>query len=140
MADELEYSAKTPKKPQRSILKGAADGVPFSATNQPSPEAKKEGWEKVRQRRLLTQKMLKHLLGDDLNDEKNLDKYIKAIVKLAENGNPKAIETVNQCLEDDIKKVHISGGLTNTVEYDMSKLDTNTLKNLVNAATTNQSS
>ena len=36
--------------------------------------------------------------------------------------------------------INLSGGITNTVEYDMSKLDTNTLKNLVNAATTDKSS
>lgn len=36
--------------------------------------------------------------------------------------------------------INLKGDLNHTAQYDMSKLDTNTLKNLVNAATTDKSS
>lgn len=36
--------------------------------------------------------------------------------------------------------INLKGDLTHTAQYDMNKLDTDTLKNLVNAATTDKSS
>lgn len=36
--------------------------------------------------------------------------------------------------------INLSGGLTNTIEYDLSKVKSDTLKELLNAATTDKSS
>ena len=138
MAEEFAHSLETPKKRQRKLLNGAADGKPFTTENQPTPEQKKKGWEERRKERLLTQSILSHLLGSNLDDNAKLEDYTAALLKLAKEGNTKAIETINKALEDDIQKIHLSGGLDNTVSYDLSKVKSETLKELLNAATTDK--
>ena len=95
-------SRQRPAKP----FKGAVDGKPFTTNNQPTPEQKAKGWQDKRAERLLTQEILKYILGkDNQTGEDNLTGYVKDLIKLAKAGNPKAIETVNKCIEDDIQKV-----------------------------------
>src|SRR6478609_788136 len=95
MAAEERTSKKRPAKP----FKGD-EGKTFDANYQPSPQAKSEGWKKLRAQRLLTQEILKDIL-----EGQNLLDYAKTMRKLAKEGNAKAIETINRAIEDDIAKV-----------------------------------
>jgi hypothetical protein len=110
MAKEAKTSKKRPAKPFR----GAVDGVPFSKDNQPASELKVKGWEQWRKERNLTQAIIKNLIGED-GSAKNFDDYIESLVKNAKAGNPKAIDAVNKCLEDEIIKV----AQTNTAGEDV---------------------
>ena len=92
---------KTPKKPPIPF-KGVEDGVPFSKTNQPSPEAKSEGWKKKRAQRLLTQEILKVMDGQTLTD------YVQSLVTNAKLGNAKAIETINKGIEEELQKIEVT--------------------------------
>ena len=101
MAKIVKTSTKRPPKPFR----GAVDGVPFTTQNQPSPELKKRGWEEFRKERHLTRSIIKEMLGDDGVPNDNFKSYIHALLKNAKAGNPKAIDAVNKCIEDNIIKV-----------------------------------
>lgn len=114
MADEFEHSAETPKKRPAKPFRGAIDGVPFTSENQPTPEQKKKGWEEVRKQRLLTQSLLKALFGKDLDNTEAADDYALSLIRLAKDGNPKAIDTINKAIEDDIQKIHLSGEVKHT--------------------------
>lgn len=98
----MAENRKTSEKRQRSVLKGAADGVPFSKENQPSPEVKSKGWKEWRAQRILTQQIISEMTK---GEGENLQSYVKSLLDNAKNGNSKAIETINKCLEDDIIKV-----------------------------------
>lgn len=67
----------------------------FSKDNQPPPEKKSAGWKKWREERHLTRGIIK-----ELQDEKNFLEYIKSMIKLAKQGNPKAIDVVTKCIEE----------------------------------------
>lgn len=88
---------KQPKKPLK--------GVTFSKDYQPSPEAKKRGWEQFRKERHLTQSIIKALLGDDGKPNQTFQEYIESLLLNARAGNPKAIDAVNKCLEEEVIKV-----------------------------------
>jgi hypothetical protein len=99
-------ASKTSKKRRpKNPFRGAVDGVPFSKENQPSSEAKKQGWEQWRKDRHLTQSIIKAMLGKDGVPTPTFNGYIQSLINNAKKGNPKAIETINKCLEDDIIKV-----------------------------------
>ncbi len=98
MAGEVKTSGK------RHKLRGAVDGKPFTTTNQPTPEQKKFGWQELRKQRLLTQGIIKLMLNPDGTPTPTFDSYFDALVKNARAGNPKAIDAINKCLEDDIVK------------------------------------
>lgn len=110
MAQIKKTSKKRPAKP----FKGAVDGVPFSKENQPSPEAKSEGWKELRAKRLLTQQIIAEMTGEE---GKNLKAYVKSLIDNAKAGNSKAIETINKCLEDDIIKVAQTDSEGNDIDY-----------------------
>jgi hypothetical protein len=110
----MEQNDKTPNKRPAKPFRGAIDGVPFTSENQPSPEAKKKGWEERRKEQLLTKSILKYILGPNFDDDAKLDEYPEIIWNLAKDGNSKAIETINKALEDDIHKVQHSGQITQT--------------------------
>src|SRR6478736_10515533 len=97
MAGEEKTTKKLPK-PAKPFT--GAEGNSFAADNQPSAELKKEGWKKMRAKRLLTQAILAHMTKDN-----NLENYINSLYTNAKKGNPKAIETINKGIEDDITKV-----------------------------------
>lgn len=90
-----------------------ANGVKFSAENQPDPSAKSAGWQEWRKERHLTQSIIKALTGEN---KANFDEYITSLISNAKLGNPKAIDAVNKCLEDDIIKVAATDKDGNDVE------------------------
>lgn len=95
---------QTPKKRPAKPFNGKEDGVCFTKENQPTGEQKKLGWEKWRAQRNLTQSIIA-----EMSEGTNLKEYIKSLVTNAKMGNPKAIDTVNRCIEDDITKIEHSG-------------------------------
>ena len=101
MAKVVKTSKQRPVKPFR----GAVDGTPFTTENQPTPEAKKKGWEQFRKERHLTQSIIKMMLGEDGSPNETFKGYLDSLVKNARAGNPKAIDAINKCLEDEIIKV-----------------------------------
>jgi len=119
---------ETSKKPPKPF-RGAIDGVPFSIDNQPSPEAKKAGWEEFRKRRMLTQEMVKLMLGDDGQPTGTFTEFMTSLVANAKIGNPKAIDVISKCMEDDITKV----AAVNTSGEDVTHLSDTQFEKLLNA-------
>jgi len=103
----MAKAAKTTKKRQPPI-----NGVKFSSENQPKASAKSAGWQEWRKERHLTQSIIKALTGEN---GLKFDDYINSLITNAKNGNPKAIDAVNKCLEDEIIKV----AQTNTAGEDV---------------------
>ena len=93
-----------PKKPVKPF-KGVESGKSFTTDNQPTPEQKKAGWQELRKRRLLTQEIIKMMLNEDGTPKATFKDYMNSLVKNAANGNPKAIDTINKAIEDEIIKV-----------------------------------
>lgn len=112
MAKEI----KTSKKP-RPVMDGIKTGVPYSATNQPSPEAKRLGWQEIRKKRLLTQELIKELIEDDGTPKESFKAYLRALIQNAKDGNPKAIDAVNKILEDDVTKIELSGSVGTVINF-----------------------
>ena len=108
MGKTVKTSSKRPPKPFR----GAVDGVPFTTENQPDPALKSAGWQEWRKERHLTQSIIKALTGEN---KANFDEYITSLISNAKAGNPKAIDAVNKCIEDDILKVEHSGEIGSKV-------------------------
>ena len=104
------------KKTPVSRLYGAKDGKPFTSENQPSPEAKKAGWEELRKRRLLTQSLLKMLMDENGIPTKEGEDYFKSLLFNAKEGNAKAIDTINNALEDQVQKVETTVTMPTTIE------------------------
>jgi dsDNA-specific endonuclease/ATPase MutS2 len=102
MAEEKSNIKTSKKRPAKPFV--GNEGKKFSAEHQPTPEAKRLGWEEWRKERNLTQGIIKELLGED-GQGKNLKEYMQSLIANAKDGNPKAIDAVNKCLEDDIAKV-----------------------------------
>ena len=94
----MKADDKTPKKP-RIRMNGIETGKPFTKDNQPSPEAKSTGWEARRAERLLTQKIIEKLTGAN-----NLEEYVDSLFNNAKMGNAKAIDTLNNGIEEQITK------------------------------------
>ena len=90
---------KTTVKQRKNLLTGP-EGNKFATNNQPDPKLKSEGWKKLRAQRLLTQAILAHMMK-----EKNMEDYINSLYTNAKKGNPKAIETINKGIEDDVLKI-----------------------------------
>lgn len=80
-------------------MNGLETGVSFTKENQPSPEAKSKGWEARRAERLLTQKIIEKLTGSN-----NLEEYVDSLFNNAKMGNAKAIDTLNNGIEEQITK------------------------------------
>lgn len=93
---------KTPKKRPKKPFEGAIDGKPFTSDNQPSPEAKKEGWKEWRERRMLTQ-----IIAKKMAEGTTLEEYYDSLLANAKLGNSKAIETINKGIEDQIDKSEV---------------------------------
>lgn len=93
---------KTPKKRPSKPFKGAVDGKPFTSENQPLPEAKKAGWEERKKERLFTGQVWAQLVGES---GLPLKEFTAKLIKLAEAGNPKAIERVLNAIEDEDVKL-----------------------------------
>ena len=98
-------------------MDGIKTGVPYSATNQPSPEAKRLGWQEIRKKRLLTQELIKELIEDDGTPKESFKAYLRALIQNAKDGNPKAIDAVNKILEDDVTKIELSGSVGTVINF-----------------------
>lgn len=113
---EVEKLAKSILKPvnktptKRHKLNGVKDGVSFTSENQPSPEAKSKGWQKIRQERHLTQEIIKLMIGDDGKPTDTFKGYLRSLAENAKKGNAKAIEVIQKSLEDDIQKIAFTDG------------------------------
>jgi hypothetical protein len=99
----MAKEVNTPKKP-RKLMKGAIDGKPFTKDNQPSPEAKSKGWQERRAEKILTQKIIETLINGN-----NLEDYVKSLFLNAKKGNAKAIDTINNGIEDQVVKTENTG-------------------------------
>ncbi len=98
---EVKTSEKRARKPGKGGVVLPDAPKPFTSDQQPTPEAKSEGWKKLRAQRLLTQGILAHMLKGN-----NLEEYIRSLyVNAVLNGNAKAIETINRGIEDDVLKI-----------------------------------
>ena len=95
MATKDKTSIKRPIKP----FKGAVDGKPFTSENQPTPEAKSKGWQQKHAEKFLTQKILEVMLKGT-----NLEDYVKSLFDNAKEGNAKAIDTINNGIEEHVTK------------------------------------
>lgn len=80
---------------QHRFKEGNSFGNRFAKDNQPSGEIKAAGWKKWREERHLTRGIIK-----ELQEKKKMLDYIRAMVKLAKQGNPKAIDVITKCLEE----------------------------------------
>ncbi len=80
-------------------MNGIETGKAFTKENQPTPEAKSKGWEARRAERLLTQKIIEKLTGSN-----NLEEYVDSLFNNAKMGNAKAIDTLNNGIEEQITK------------------------------------
>ena len=94
----MKAGDKTSKKRPIKPFKGD-EGVKFSKDNQPPPENKSKGWEARRAERLLTQKIIEKLTGSN-----NLEEYVDSLFNNAKMGNAKAIDTLNNGIEEQITK------------------------------------
>jgi hypothetical protein len=94
----MKADDKTTKKRPQKLFKGD-EGVKFSKDNQPPPENKSKGWEVKRAERLLTQKIIEKLTGSN-----NLEEYVDSLFNNAKMGNAKAIDTLNNGIEEQITK------------------------------------
>jgi hypothetical protein len=104
-----ETSKKRPAKPFVGN-----EGNRFSSDSQPDPKAKSLGWQEVRKQRHLTQSIIKEMIGEDGTPTESFKSYLAALVKNAKSGNPKAIDAINRCIEDEITKIEHSGELAIT--------------------------
>lgn len=100
MAKQKKTTGKLPAKPFTGV-----EGNTFSKDNQPDPALKKAGWEEWRKQRNLTKSVIEAMVGKDGRPKKAFKEYITSLIDNAKGGNPKAIDAVNKCLEDDIIKV-----------------------------------
>ena len=110
MAKVLKTTSKLPAKPFTG-----KEGNTFSKDNQPAAILKKAGWEQWRKERHLTQAIIKMMVGEDGVPNGTFTGYLQSLVSNAKAGNPKAIDAINKCLEDEIIKV----AQTNTAGEDV---------------------
>jgi len=78
---------------------------PFTATNQPSPEAKRLGWQKIREKRMLTASIIDHMFGGDGEPKQAFHDYMKHLMAHAKDGHQLAMKTVNNAIEQEITAV-----------------------------------
>lgn len=98
-----ETSKKRPARP----FQGAKDGKPFTKDNQPPPEAKSAGWQRVRAERHFTKEILRQMGLID-GDGKPFVEYIRQVRQLAEEGNTEAMKQIRQAIEDDVKLIDVT--------------------------------
>lgn len=103
----MAKEAKTTKKlPNYKVKPLTGDmGNTFSKDNQPDPELKKKGWKELREKRLLTQEIIKRMIGPNGTPTDTFKEYIDSLIINAKFGNAKAIDAINKGLEDDIQKI-----------------------------------
>lgn len=105
IAPQVIESQQVVRKKGKGAIRGADAGNRFSSTNQPTPEAKRAGWQEVRKQRLLTQGIIALMVGKDGKPTDTFKGYLRSLVDNAKMGNAKAIEALNKIMEDDILKI-----------------------------------
>jgi hypothetical protein len=105
---------ETPKKRPKVPFNGNDRGQGFTSERQPSPEAKKAGWEAKRAERLLTQKII-----EKMTNGQKLDDYVEALYNAAVLGNAKAIDTINKGIEDQVEKMEVKHEGTPPIQIDL---------------------
>lgn len=98
-------STPSERPPGFKPFNGKEDGKCFTSENQPTPEQRAAGWKKKRAARLLTQEIIKQLIGEDMKESEPLKAYVGKLIELAKEGNPKAIDAINSRIEDEVIKV-----------------------------------
>lgn len=106
---------KTSKKRPAKPFKGD-EGKQFTSDNQPSPEAKSKGWQELRKQKLLTQNILKILLDSEGIPTKEGEDYFKSLLINAKEGNSKAIDTINNAIEDQVTKIENTHTFPDAIE------------------------
>ena len=96
------------------------EGVTFSKEYQPTPKAKSKGWQEKRAEKLLTQKILEVLLNG-----KNLEDYVKSLFDNAKEGNAKAIDTINNGIEEHVTKTDVTSKGNELKQWSVTIVDAN---------------
>ncbi len=97
---------KTTKKAGKGIP--PKNPVKFDAKNQPSPEAKKLGWQKFREKRMLTTAIIDKLFDGDGKPKQTFNVMMDRLIELYYEGNKTAMDTVHNSIEDQISKIAIT--------------------------------
>lgn len=102
-----------PKNGQKTAKRNPIHNLPksgpkFSQENQPPPEAKKLGWQRLREQRLLTQNILKMYMDEKGMPTKAGEDLFKSLHENAKNGNAKALDIISKAIEDDVQKIAIT--------------------------------
>lgn len=95
----MKKAAKTTGKLPAKPFTGK-EGNTFSKDNQPSSELKKKGWEQWRKERILTQEIIKRMVGTDGQPTTKMNTFINKLFTNANKGNPKAIDVLTKSIED----------------------------------------
>ena len=98
---------QTAKKPPHRV--GPNDGKKFTKEYQPKPERKSMGWKKLRAQRLLTQSIFSEFFKDDGGEKPSFKDFKRKLIANANKGNPKALEIIHKCIEEDIQKMQVTG-------------------------------
>jgi len=102
---------KTPKngeETQKKAGKGvfSVQGPKFGKERpQPTPEAKRLGWQKIREKRMLTASIIDHMFGGDGEPKQAFHDYMKHLMAHAKDGHQLAMKTVNNAIEQEITAV-----------------------------------
>lgn len=112
MAEEEKKDLTTEKRSEPHPPFTGVEGKKFSSENQPTPEAKKAGWKQIREQRHLTQEIIKMMIGEDGKPTQTFKEYMAALVSNAKTGNPKAIDAINKCIEDEVTKIEQTIAIT----------------------------
>lgn len=88
---------------RRKINPDIGKNTQFTADKQPPGENKSKGWQERRAERLLTQAILTHITKGT-----NLQEYVKSLYIIAKKGNPKAIETINRGIEEEVARIDMN--------------------------------
>ena len=109
---------KTTKKRGKGLIT-KQDGNKFSKDNQPDPNLKKEGWKKLRAQRLLTQSIVKMMVGEEGLATDTFKGFLQSLATNAKKGNAKAIEVIVKAMEDDVQKIAMTDAEGNDKDFVM---------------------
>lgn len=109
---------KTTKKRGKGLIT-KQDGNKFSKDNQPDPNLKKEGWKKLRAQRLLTQSIVKMMVGEEGLATDTFKGFLQSLATNAKKGNAKAIEVIVKAMEDEVQKIAMTDAEGNDKDFIM---------------------
>ena len=101
---EAKNDQGTTKKPK--IANITKNGPKFGIDRpQPTPEAKRLGWQKIREKRMLTASIIDMMFGGDGEPKQAFHDYMKHLMAHAKDGHQLAMKTVNNAIEQEITAV-----------------------------------